>query len=279
MTFISSVITDLVEQLPLSRMPVHEGWFPEGYDPPSRLPFSQPDEFVSRYEPPQLKERFFHFSSGSMARLKAKANEENNNHDITITTKISSFQALSALCWRAIVKANRLPRDKLTGCRLATNNRHRLNPPLPQDYFGNCISAMRTSATVADLLDHNLGFAASLLHQSVLNHSDKIVRDFVTDWLKSPHVYQLDKLFDCYSVMMGSSPRFDMYGNEFGLGKAVAVRSGYANKFVGKVTSYEGYEGGGSVDLEICLPPESMEVLESDLEFMGAVSLSCKEVQ
>ena len=38
-----------------------------------------------------------------------------------------------------------------------------------------------------------------------------------------------------YCVMMGSSPRFNMYGNEFGMGKGVAVRSGYANKFDGKV--------------------------------------------
>ena len=63
-----------------------------------------------------------------------------------------------------------------------------------------------------------------------------------------------------------------MYGNEFGLGKAVAVRSGYANKSVGKVTSYPAYEGNGSLDLEICLSPEAMRCLESDGEFMNVVS-------
>lgn len=262
------------ELVPLSRMPILNRWFPEGYVPPILLPFAQPDEFVSRYEAPQLRERIFHFSSESMARLKAKANKEVNDN----TNKISSFQALSALCWRAIVRANCLPHDQVTNCRLATNNRHRLEPPLPPDYFGNCISAMKTSTTVGELLEHNLGWAASLLHQSVVNHSNKTVRDFIDEWLKSPVVYQLDKLFDSYSVMMGSSPRFDMYGNEFGFGKAIALRSGYANKFIGKVTSYQGYEGGGSLDLEICLPPDSMEALESDEEFMDAVSLSPRVV-
>ena len=169
-----------------------------------------------------------------MARLKARANE-----DINTSNKISSFQALSALCWRAIVRTNRLSNDQSTACRLAANNRQRLDPPLPQAYFGNCIAALKTTTTVGELLDHNLGWAASLLHHTVVNHSDKVVRGFVDEWLKSPFIYHLDKLFDC-SVMMGSSPRFDMYGNEFGIGKAVALRSGYANKFVGKVTSYEG---------------------------------------
>ncbi|KAI9200712.1 hypothetical protein LWI28_012115 [Acer negundo] len=73
---------------------------------------------------------------------------------------------------------------------------------------------------------------------------------------------------------MGSSPRFNKYGIEFGLGKAVTLRSGYAIKFDGKVQSYPGREGGGSIDLEVILPPESMHALESDEEFMTAACLS-----
>uniref|UniRef100_A0A803R953 BAHD acyltransferase n=2 Tax=Cannabis sativa TaxID=3483 RepID=A0A803R953_CANSA len=78
--------------------------------------------------------------------------------------------------------------------------------------------------------------------------------------------------FDPFTVMMGSSPRFNKYGCEFGMGKAIAVRSGYANKFDGKVSCYPGRDGGGSIDLEICLKPEFMCALESDEEFMGFAS-------
>lgn len=62
-----------------------------------------------------------------------------------------------------------------------------------------------------------------------------------------------------------------MYGNEFGLGKGLAVLSGYANKFDGKVTLYEGREGGGSMDLEVCMLPENMDRFERDEEFMSLV--------
>jgi len=39
-----------------------------------------------------------------------------------------------------------------------------------------------------------------------------------------------------------------MYGPEFGLVRAVAVRMGYAIKDNGQVTANPGREGGGSVD-------------------------------
>uniref|UniRef100_A0A803L632 Uncharacterized protein n=1 Tax=Chenopodium quinoa TaxID=63459 RepID=A0A803L632_CHEQI len=142
------------ELVPVSRMPVLERWFPKGYGPTLYLPYVHPDEFVTRHEAPRLRERIFHFSAKSMARLKAKANEEYFGNN---TSKISSFQALSALCWRTIVRANGLAHDQVTNCRLATNNRHRLDPPLPPEYFGNCISAMPTPTTVGELLDNNLG--------------------------------------------------------------------------------------------------------------------------
>ncbi|KAL7240605.1 hypothetical protein ACSBR2_006295 [Camellia fascicularis] len=44
-------------------------------------------------------------------------------------------------------------------------------------------------------------------------------------------------------------------------------------KFDGKVTVYPGYESRGSMDLEVCLLPESVRDLEFDGEFMDAVCI------
>ncbi|XP_022766472.1 uncharacterized acetyltransferase At3g50280-like [Durio zibethinus] len=256
------------DNIKISRPPVLERWFPEGHGPLLSLPFSHQDEFISRFESPQLLERIFHFSAESIAKIKARANSEYN------TRKISSFQSLSAFVWRSLTKARHFPSDQLTGCRLAINNRSRLEPPLSPDYFGNSIQTVRAVTTAGELLEQNLGWAAWQLHQAVVNHTDKSVRGFVNDWLCSPFIYQIAQLFDPQSIMMGSSPRFNKYGNEFGLGKALTLRSGYAHKFDGKVSSYPGREGGGSIDLEVCLPAHSMHALESDEEFMAAVSSS-----
>nr|GMC47876.1 uncharacterized acetyltransferase At3g50280-like [Ipomoea batatas] len=165
-------------------------------------------------------------------------------------------------------RARNFPGPTITNCWMAINSRSRLDPPLSNNYFGNCGQTVKGTATVGELLEHGLGWAAWKLHQAVASHDDAVIREWVNAWFESAFVYRLGDFFDPCSVMMGSSPRFDMYGVEFGLGKAVAIRSGYANKFDGKVSLYPGIEGGGSMDLEICLSPQCMGALESDMEFM-----------
>ncbi|KAL8128069.1 hypothetical protein AgCh_014860 [Apium graveolens] len=80
----------------ISRPPIFERWFPDGYCPVFNLPFTHTDQFISRHEAPELKEKIFHFSAAALARIKAKANTKCQNKSITI----SSLQALSALIWR-----------------------------------------------------------------------------------------------------------------------------------------------------------------------------------
>jgi hypothetical protein len=153
-----------------------------------------------------------------------------------------------------------------------------MEPPLPKEYFGNSLHAVSAETTVGELLENDLGWATWKIHLAVVNHNDKVVCRSVEEWFRSPFVYRTDLFFDPYTVMMGSSPRFNMYGNEFGMGKALAVRSGYANKFDGKVRSYPGQEGGGSIDLEVCLSPDKMMALEADEEFNFWYLLPCSSL-
>ncbi|WJX41386.1 hypothetical protein P8452_28746 [Trifolium repens] len=236
----------------------------EDYGPPTNLPFKHHQEFISEYKSPILRDRFFHFTKDYIAKLKSKANNEFN------TTKISSFQALSAHVWRCVTRARQLTNNQKTSCKLAINNRSRMEPPLPKEYFGNAIDVVSVETTVEELLKNNLGWAAMKVNEIVVNHDDKEVRKMLKKWLESPIVYQLGCHFDPHSITVSGSPRFNMYGNEFGMGKAIAVLSGYANKFDGNVSSYQGYEEG-SIDLALTLMPDAMKVLESDEEFMNAV--------
>ncbi|RZC64856.1 hypothetical protein C5167_008541 [Papaver somniferum] len=251
----------------ISRLPITKRWFME--DPTLiNLPFSHHKEFIERYERPLLRERMFHFTEESLAKLKAKANEECN----TKHAQISSFQALSALVWRSITRARHFTSDRKTDCRLAIDNRLRLNPPLSENYFGNCVQSVCGTTTAGELLEHGIGWAALLLHEAVKEHTNEKIRGSRDEWMRKPYILKMGPLLDDASVLMGNSPRFDIYGCDFGLGVAVAARCGFANKFDGKVTSYRGLTGIGSVMLEVCLPPESMSALESDAEFMDAVS-------
>ncbi|PKA64440.1 putative acetyltransferase [Apostasia shenzhenica] len=254
----------------LSRPPVHERWFIEEENPPITLPFSDASQFIQRFSPPPLRERFFHFTGDSVAGLKSRANDESRT-PTEKTDTISSFQALIALIWRSITRARRLPPEQPTSCRMAIQNRSRLSPPLSPDYFGNSIYAVKATMTAGELEAKGLGWAARRLNEAIAGHTNAAVRRLLGEYYAAPAVYSLT-MFDQESVMVGGSPRFDMYGCDFGWGKAAAVRCGPANKYDGKVSAFPGREGGGSVDLLVCLAPEFMEELLKDREFISSVS-------
>ncbi|KAM7271112.1 hypothetical protein ACFE04_030326 [Oxalis oulophora] len=197
--------------------------------------------------------------------------QEDNNKVINETVEISSFQSLCALLWRAVTRARKLPGSKTTTFRMAVNCRHRLEPKLDPFYFGNAIQSIPTCATADDVLSRDLNWCGTLLNKSVKAHDNASIRRVVENWEKDPRVFPLGN-FDGASMTMGSSPRFPMYDNDFGWGRPLAVRSGKANKFDGKISAFPGRDGNGTVDLEVVLAPETMDAIESDYEFMQYVS-------
>ncbi|KAF4395695.1 hypothetical protein G4B88_013469 [Cannabis sativa] len=192
--------------------------------------------------------------------------------DSTKTTiEISSFQSLCALLWRAVTRARKLPISKTTTFRMAVNCRHRLQPKLDPFYFGNAIQSVPTYASAGDVLSRDLRWCAEQMNTNLKAHDSGMVRHFVEEWESNPRCFPLGNP-DGASITMGSSPRFPMYDNDFGWGRPLAVRSGRANKFDGKISAFPGREGSGTVDLEVVLSPETMAALESDSEFMQYVS-------
>ncbi|KAE9454104.1 hypothetical protein C3L33_13997, partial [Rhododendron williamsianum] len=94
-----------------------------------------------------------------------------------------------------------------------------MDPPLPSEYFGNSVQILGAKAPAGELLDRGYGWAAWLLHETVAGHSDAAAREWVERWMEGPCVYQLGQLFNQFTTIMSSSPRFPMYENEFGMGK------------------------------------------------------------
>ncbi|WVZ98795.1 hypothetical protein U9M48_044178 [Paspalum notatum var. saurae] len=240
-----------------------------------------------------LRERILHFSAAAIRELKATANrskraaagrdtEANGKHvhdDSSRaphgrpTSEISSFQSLCAHIWRAVTRARRLlAADTTTTFRMAVNCRHRLRPAISPLYFGNAIQSVATTKTVAELATSDLGWAAARLHATVVAHEDGAIRRAAAEWEAAPRCFPLGNP-DGAALTMGSSPRFPMYdGNDFGWGRALAVRSGRANKFDGKMSAFPGQAGDGSVDVEVCLAPDTMACLLDDDEFLQYVS-------
>ncbi|CAD6266375.1 unnamed protein product [Miscanthus lutarioriparius] len=136
----------------------------------------------------------------------------------TATATISSLQSLLAHLWRAVCRDWGLAPHLETTYKLAIGCRARVKS-IPQEYVGNAVVLDVAKSTVSDVLDKGLGWAAWLLNRAVL-------------WRR---------------LTRRRNHGFDVYGNGFGWGRPLAVRSGAGNKVDGKVTVYEGRAGGGSI--------------------------------
>ncbi|KAL9231702.1 hypothetical protein vseg_006895 [Gypsophila vaccaria] len=256
----------------ISRKPIFETLFPYiGYDSIYKLPYIEPDEFITRYDPSPLRVRIFHFSTQSVLTLKAQANDECGPE-----INISSFQALCGFTWRSITRVRNLQPDDKVGCRVVMNARTRLDPQLPPEYFRCFLTSAQSTSKSGDLITYGLGRASLLINQSIKSRNNDAIRTNFKECEECPSIVQPgpgSRNHVPNNVIIGGSTRFEMYGPEFGLGKPVSVLAGYGNKSDGKVTANPGCYGNGSVDLEVCLKFETMNALELDEEFMSFVSV------
>ncbi|KAL5714110.1 hypothetical protein ACHQM5_016115 [Ranunculus cassubicifolius] len=238
----------------IQRAPILKRWFLNKTDSPVHIPLSTIQNSIRSYSLPPLQERILHFAPHNIAKLKQKAFLEINNN----TMRLSSLQAVLAYVWIGVTKARNLDSEQIVQYRMLMGNRARLSPPLADEYFGNSVISGLATAKVGELLNGGIGFAASLLNEAVSLHTNEKICTAWENFMKGPRFI--------------ISPRFNIYGNDFGWGRPIAVRSGCGNKYDGKMTVYPGAVPG-SIEIEACLSPETMKVLGDDndfFEFIGA---------
>ncbi|OIW02236.1 hypothetical protein TanjilG_15120 [Lupinus angustifolius] len=248
----------------VSKLPSLERWFPNPNRCPIRFPFNEEDH-VEIFEGCTNYQRIFHFTKEKIAEIKSKANAEAG------TDKISSLQALLTHLWRTVICNQQLDPEKECDYGLAINVRGRILPPLPDSYFGNAliIDAIRMKAGEL-LLEGGLGKGALEMHKMIASYSDEKLKILYQSWVGPPN-NDMSELGGISNILRtSSSPRFNVYGNDFGWGKPVAVRSG--NTLNGFTTLFAGPEEG-SIDLIVCLPYEVLEAIGNDPHFMDPFSI------
>ncbi|VAH00604.1 unnamed protein product [Triticum turgidum subsp. durum] len=255
--------------------PVLARWFVETSPVPIPLPFSKLQHVLRRFELPPVREGFFTFSAASVKKLKARANGEMAG---VATAPISSLQALLAHLWRAVCRARRLAPGQETFYAVIIGCRGRVRG-IPPGYVGNAVVPGRAVCAAGEVQEKGLGWTAWQLNRAVVSFDEAALRAFLERWVREPtfaFTGDLSSAAGGAGLETGSSPRFDVFGNDFGWGRPVGVRSGLGDKTDGKATVFEGPERGGSMSLEVCLAPAALERLVADHEFMDAVTLPAR---
>ncbi|OMO92118.1 Transferase [Corchorus olitorius] len=255
-------------------VPIFQRWTPNGIHLPVHIPKSHLEQVYAKKltSPPndlQLQDRVFHFTRKNIAKLKAKANAE---VEVGTNNNISSLQALLSHIWRSVVYNKRIDGDVETSFNITIGTRHRVEE-LPGNYFGNAMMGGRVRMKAKELLNEGIGNAAWQMKETVASVTEESVKKFLVSWVASPRLVTTDSAGRINNgLVISSSPRFNIYGNDFGWGKPVAVRNGLGNKCDGKITVFCGAEEG-SIDVELCLVPETLEAMATDEEFMDTVTV------
>ncbi|EOA25797.1 hypothetical protein CARUB_v10019164mg [Capsella rubella] len=251
-----------------------KGWFLDGINYPIHIPVSETERSQPSRELSSVastKDRVFHFTKKNISDLKAKANSEVDSSDL----KISSIQAVSAHMWRSIIRHSGLSRERETHCKVAVDLRQRLNPPLEKDCFGNMAYLSSAIATVEELLDRGLGWAALQINKVVKSQTNENCKTFAEDWIRNVKNLKVGVggRTDGDTIVVASSPRFEVYNNDFGWGKPIAARAGPGNSISGKLVFFPGIEEG-TIDVQATLWSHVLVNLLADVEFVEHVTIA-----
>ncbi|KAH0859497.1 hypothetical protein HID58_087758 [Brassica napus] len=249
------------------------GWFLDGIDYPIQIPISEtvPSSHAGLVAPslPHLEKKIFRFTSAHISKLKAKANDEVVGYGEDL--KISSFQAVLEHMWQSIIRNSDLNPEEVIHCKLAMDIRQRLNPPVKKNCFGNMIGLAATTTTTREMLDNGLGWVALQLNKTVRSQTNEELRKFADNWVKSPKIP--NRLVANNSLVVAGSPRFNVFGNDFGWGKPIAFRGGPGIAGHGKILAYPGTEKG-SMEIHTSLWSHVLDKLLADQEFLQHVVCS-----
>ncbi|XP_065865546.1 phenolic glucoside malonyltransferase 1-like [Euphorbia lathyris] len=173
---------------------------------------------------------------------------------------LSTFVLSYAYIIVTIVKAKNLERKGKVGFLFPADCRSRLNPPLPTNYFGNCV--VRSSALVdtETILDKNgTAFVANELSKMIKGLATRVknmsVEREIEETFKLKNIMQVADVV----IRVGGSPRFEIYETDFGWGKPKKTQVVSIDKGVW-ISMAESSHGNGGIEIGLALKKSEMKM-------------------
>ncbi|KAJ7555867.1 hypothetical protein O6H91_05G057900 [Diphasiastrum complanatum] len=115
----------------------------------------------------------FCFDAQSLEALKRNILQEG------LLKKCTTFEALTALVWRARTEALNVPDSQKAKLLFAVDSRSKLVPPLPTGFFGNGILFTCAMVTAEDLTHKSSSHAVGLVQEAIKMMDDKYMRSAI----------------------------------------------------------------------------------------------------
>lgn len=205
----------------------------------------------------------FRLGSSDIEKLKTSVRSKlRKEHERKL--HITTFTIASAFMWVCLYRTHKVPSEKV---RLAfsVDCRARLDPILPSNYFGNCISSCFVDVSTSDLIkDEAVAIAATAIAEALMISLNGKILNGAETWISELSSAQADTL---YSI--AGSPRFKLYEADFGWGRPRKIEMISIDK-TGAFYLFDDRDSNGGIEIEIALKEHETEdfalIFESLLE-------------
>ncbi|PRQ18804.1 putative transferase [Rosa chinensis] len=213
-----------------------------------------------------------------LEKLKRKANDSynlyNNNYPLGSTTNRGSYtryETISGHIWRCACKARNHKAEQPTALGVCVDSRSRMQPPLPQGYFGNATFDVIATSHSGELVSKPLGYAASRIREAIEKVSNDYVLSAIENLKNQP---DLTRFQDLHALGSDQGPFYGnpnlgvvswltlpIYGLDFGWGKEIYMGPG-THDFDGDSLILPSSDGDGSVVVALCLQVAHMDAFK-----------------
>lgn len=254
--------SDMARGLDLAVAPFIDRTLLRARDPPQpqfkHVEYQPPPAMKTTIKTDETAVSIFKLTRDQLNTLKAKSKESGN------TVTYSSYEMLSGHVWRSVCKARGLPEDQETKLYIATDGRSRLQPVLPQGYFGNVIFTATPIAVAGDLESKPVWYAASKIHDALARMDNEYLRSAL-DYLElQPDLKALVRgahTFRCPNLGITSWTRLPIHDADFGWGRPIFMGPG-GIAYEGLSFVLPSSSGDGSLSVAISLQVEHMKLFE-----------------
>lgn len=191
-----------------------------------------------------------HYTAEFLSKLKAKASSMNENK---YYKPFTTFESLVAHLWRTITKARGLNQSDFTQIRISVDGRSRINPKVPNEYFGNLVLWAFPRAKVNDLLHQPLSYATKVIHEAIVAVNDGYFKSFIDFSCHKAGEEELvantqpNSAFLWPNLEVDSWLRFPFYDLDFGQGgPCIFMPSFFATE--GMLFLVPSFTGDGSIE-------------------------------
>lgn len=217
----------------------------------ARATASRPNVSLPNYLPPNKLRATFILSEDQIEKLKSIVRMKKPS-----VGRVSAFVVGSALLWSCLAKSGEEAADDepeyLTS---PVDCRARLEPPLPDNYFGNCVVLLRVDSTHGRLRGEEGFVAAAEAIADAIGKTVKHGRGIVEFFENRPRI--ISELIGKRVVRLAGSSRLDHYDADYGWGRAIKYECIHTDYDDGNVNLCKARDGG--IEIGLSLPQAKMD--------------------